>query len=89
MNDTSVLLGLLITGYSGIAILGARAVLRESIARKGLRGSTRNGPGDLLPGRLLPGRLLPSNPPRARRRPLPEPATTHGPEAARQGGPDW
>jgi hypothetical protein len=79
VNDTSVLLGLLITGYSGIAILGARAVLRELIARKGLRGSTRNGPGNLLPG----------NPPRARRRPLPEPATTHGPEAARQGGPDW
>ena len=84
MNDTSVLLGLLITGYSGIAILGARAVLRELIARKGLRGSTRNGPGNLLPRNLLPG-----NPPQARRRPLPEPATTHGPEAARQGGPDW
>ena len=84
MNDTSVLLGLLISGYSGIAILGARAVLRESIARKGLRGSNRHGPGNLRPGRLLPG-----NRPRARRRPLPEPATTHGPDAARPGGPDW
>jgi hypothetical protein len=84
VNDTSVLLCLLIIGYSGVAILGARAVLRESIARKGLRGSTRNGPRNLLPGRLLPG-----NPPRARRRPLPEPATAHGPEAARPGGRDW
>ena len=37
MTDTSVFLVLLITGYAGIAVLGARSLLREAAARKAIR----------------------------------------------------
>jgi hypothetical protein len=50
MNPTSVLLVLLVAGYGGIAVLGARSLLREAATRKAAARAHWTAQGRTFPG---------------------------------------